>query len=95
MEQDIQQLYEDAMTILNDPRGLDEYQKSFLEGYFSAMYDEIHELIEPNTDITDEDFIDFIECIWQRKNAIVEDDQLRRRFCLLCQKVVQVFNWNE
>ena len=92
---DIQQLYEDAMTILNDPRGLDELQTAFLKGYFSAMYDEIRELIEPNTDITDKDFADFIECIWQRKNAIVEDDQLRRRFCLLCQKVIEVFNWNQ
>ena len=92
---DIQELYEDAMTILNDPRGLNELQESFLEGYFSAMYDEIHELAEPNTETISDDFIDFIECIWQRKNAIVEDDQLRRRFCLLCQKVIEVFNWNQ
>lgn len=92
---DIQELYEDAMTVLNDPRGLDELQTAFLKGYFSAMYDEIHELVEPDTELITYGFADLIESVWQRKNAIVEDDQLRRRFCLLCQKVIQVFNWNQ
>ena len=92
---DIQQLYEDAMTILNDPRGLDDLHTAYIKGYFSAMYDEIHELTEPNSELINIGIADLIESIWQRPNTLVEDDQLRRRFCLLCQKVIQVFEWNQ
>ena len=91
---DIQELYEDAMTVLNDPRGMDCIQTSFLEGYFSAMYDEIHDLTEPNSDFTEEEIPGFLTEIWQRPNALVEDEVLRRRFCLLCQKIIDVFNWS-
>ena len=91
--EDEQELYEDAMTILNDPRGMNTFQTSFLEGYFSAMYDEMHERWWPNKEITGDNFADMLDEIWQRPNAIIEDDLLRRRFCLLCQKVIEVFEW--
>lgn len=91
---DIIGLHDTAVDLLTN-YDFDQLQMAFLEGFFSAMYDEIHELTIPNTEITEEDLINFIEDIWQRKNAIVEDDQLRRRFCLLCQKIIQVFEWNQ
>lgn len=91
--QDVQALYEDAMTILNDPRGMDPYKTSFIEGYFSAMFDILHNRWEPNTEVIDETLAETLENIWQRKNAIVEDDRLRQIFCLLCQKVIKVCEW--
>lgn len=88
--QDIIELYKDAMDILTDPaRTFSDLANGLLSGYLSAMCDEMRERWAPKV-ATLQDYADTLSEIWERPVAIVEDEQMRRRFCLLCQKVIEV-----
>ena len=94
---DIQELYEDAMTILNDPRGIDPELKDMIEGYFAGIRDVMlgHNSITVRFDSSSmNDIKSFIEEVWNRPEGIIEDEVSKLCFKLLCQKVIQVFDWN-
>ena len=91
MMKDIQELYEDAMTILNDPRGINPELMAPLEGYFAGIRD----VMVVNNNITARfdyfslnDIKSFIEEIWNRPESIIEDEVSRLCFRLLCKKVI-------
>lgn len=93
---DIQELYEDAMTILNDPRGIDPDLKDLLDGYFAGICDVMlgHNNITARFDNSSlYDIKSFIEEVWNRPEGIIEDEVSRLCFRLLCEKIIDIFNW--
>lgn len=89
MGKDIQELYEDAIKILNDPDGIAPELRDLLEGYFAGIKDTMCDRTTTRFDESSTyDLKSFLEELWNRPNGIIEDDLTRRCFKLLCERVI-------
>lgn len=86
---DIQELYEEAIEILNDPNGVALELRDLLRGYFAGVRDAMYDRITTRFDNSSiYDIKPFLEEMWERPTGIIEDDLTRRCFKLLCEKVI-------
>lgn len=89
MDKDIQELYENAIKILNDPNGIPPILRDPLRGYFAGVRDVMYDHITTRFDESSTyDLKSFLEEMWERPEGIIEDDLTRQCFRLLCEKVI-------